>query len=524
MGTGSLDETTLPSGAAARRPSPELGAGPSVPALTVLFHPDSARIGDRALLRPLLRGHPAALSRREPLFGCGARQERPLGDRHLSRSPWLLTAEGEGVRLDPGSSPFPLRIGGSEVVRPRTLQAEELEAGVVLELAGRIVLLLHRHRLAMAAPPAPHGLVGESSGLVRVRSEIERVADLEVPVLLRGETGTGKELVAAAVHQASGRDGAFVAVNLAAVPESLAAAELFGARKGAFTGASQAQPGYFLRAERGTLFLDEVAEASSELQAQLLRVLETGEIQPLGGQQPTRVDVRLVAATDADLEARIADGRFRSPLLHRLAGFEIRLPPLRDRRDDFGRLLLHFLGIELERVRESHRLAADDATRWLDPGLVARLAALPWPGNVRQLRNAVRQLVIGSRGLPKLDAGPALERLLAGEPEMAPGPSPTGAPRRARRKPSSLSEEEVRQALESRRFDLKTTAEELGISRTSLYALLERFPTLRAPAEIRNPEIRRAFEECGGDLEAMVARLELSKRTLRRRLRELGLI
>jgi len=521
------------------------GAGPedldtSVPALSVLYHPDLARIGERALLRQLLHGGSVVLSRREPLFSApGSVHEQPLRDRHLSRSPWQLSAVDGGVRLTPGSSPAQILAAGHPLSAATTFSAAELENGVVLELAGRVVLLLHSHHLSAAAAPRRFDLVGDSSALVRVRADIERVADLEVPVLLRGETGTGKELVATAIHRASRRPGAFLAINLAAIPASLASAELFGARKGAFTGASQTQPGYFVQAEGGTLFLDEIGETPLEVQVQLLRVLETGEIQTLGAQQPRSVNVRLIAATDADLEARIAAGTFRSPLLHRLAGYEIRLPALRSRRDDIGRLFLHFLRRELETLGEADRFHAEDATRWLPPQLVARLAALDWPGNVRQLRNVVRQLVIGSRGLPKLESSPPIEALLAAQdgPESSTKP-PTEEPQHEaqhglevqatppqlpRRKPATVSEEELREVLHAQRWDLKSTAEKLQISRTSLYALIGKFPGLRVPKDVRNKEIRRVFAQCDGDHEAMVETLKISLRALRRRLREMGL-
>jgi two-component system nitrogen regulation response regulator GlnG len=177
-------------------------------------------------------------------------------------------------------------------------------------------------------------------------------------VLLRGETGTGKELAARALHDAGPRRRrGFLAVNMGAVPPTLAAAELFGAARGAFTGADQKRIGYFTRADGGTLFLDEIGETPAEVQILLLRALDNREIQPVGGGDPQPVDVRLIAATDADLEGAMAAVRFRSTLLHRLSGYEIFLPQLRDRREDFGRLFLHFLSQELEATGQTGRLA-----------------------------------------------------------------------------------------------------------------------------------------------------------------------
>jgi two-component system nitrogen regulation response regulator GlnG len=344
-------------------------------------------------------------------------------------------------------------------------------------------------------------------------------------VLLRGESGTGKELVAEALHQAGRRrDGPFVAVNMAAVPASLAAAELFGAARGAFTGADRRRDGFFARAHGGTLFLDEVGEMPAEVQTLLLRCLETGEIQPVG-EAPRRVDVRLVAATDADLEGAVAAGRFRAPLLYRLDGYRIRLPPLRDRREDFGRLLVEFLRQELQAVGEPERLEAE--TPWLPAPLVARLVLHSWPGNVRQLRNVVRQLVIANRGRTEARLDPALEEALL-EPAAAPPPPsapPPPAPVQAEpRKPADVTEEELLAALRATRFRPHAAARRLGIPRPSIYHLMKKSPRLQAAAHLTPEDLEAARRRFGADVAAMAAALEVSEQGLRRRLRQLGLL
>jgi two-component system, NtrC family, nitrogen regulation response regulator GlnG len=510
-------------------------AGP-LPALTVLFHPEIRRIGARALLGELVRGHEVRLSRLEPeLAQPGALHGETLDDPHISRRPLRLRPCPGGVEILQGDSRTRIAIDGERLAGSRQLAAAELQEGVVLELADRVVLLLHL--FAPPAVPAPagaicsQGLVGESAEMVRVRSEVRLVADLAVPVLIRGETGAGKELVARAVHDAGPRRrGPFVSVNLGAIPPALAASELFGAARGAFTGAVQAQDGYFRRAHGGTLFLDEIGETPEEVQPALLRALETGEIQPVGTQSPLRVDVRIVAATDSDLERRVQAGTFRGPLLHRLAGYSMWLAPLRERRDDLGRLLVHFLRQELDALGEAHRLDSHPTSPpWLPPALVSRLARYPWPGNVRQLRNAVRQLVIGSRGLPQLQAGPGFERLLADtQPGSAVPAHPGGAaapPALAarRRKPSDVPKREVLEALRTHRWNLKSTAEHLGISRPSLYALIEECPEIRKAGDLSVDEITRCHGTCRGELDTMVERLQVSRSALKRRIRELGL-
>jgi two-component system nitrogen regulation response regulator GlnG len=393
-----------------------------------------------------------------------------------------------------------------------------------------------------------------------VRTAIERVVDLPVPVLIRGETGTGKELVARAIHDKSPRrDGPFVSVNLGAIPRELAAAELFGAIRGAYTGATRDRDGLFRAAHGGTLFLDEVGEAPPEVQVTLLRVLETGEILPVGADKPTAIQVRLIAATDANLEDQIRQGQFKAPLLHRLSGFEVRLPPLRERREDIGLLFHHFAREELEAVGEAHRLSPHDpyARPWLPAHVAAQLVRYAWPGNIRELRNVTRQLVIESRGLPQVQLDPRLAEQL-GVPGSSREPIPVRPPsdpaievRRppsdpaievkrssdpvievkrpsdpaieVRRKPSDVTESELLEALRACAWDLKAAADRLRIPRPSIYDLIERSPNIRTAGDLGAEEITQCFHACGGDLDAMVTQLQVSKRALNRRLRELGL-
>lgn len=508
----------------------------TVPGLTILAHPDARRAGERAPLLELASGREERLSRLEPAFAApGEPWRRPLVDPYLSRRPLVLSPEPDaGIRLSCRDSPVAVVADGEPVSGERVFTDREVERGVVLLLAQRIALLLHRFR-PFSEPGLPRfGLIGESEPLVELRQQIRQVADLEVSVLLRGETGTGKELLAQAIHQASARrDRPYLAVNMGAIPSSLAASELFGAAKGAYTGADQKRRGFFSRADGGTLFLDEIGEVPPEIQPLLLRALENGEIQPVGAEQIFRVDVRTIAATDSDLEAAIAAGRFRAPLLHRLSGYEIRLPPLRERRDDIGRLFVHFLSQELELMGEAHRLdpPGPEGRSWLHASVVARLALYDWPGNVRQLRNIARAIAVESRGSAEVRLGPQIERLLApspGEthpPTARPEPLPQEpmppAPRR--RSPQEVSEAELVAALRANRWEPRPTAEQLGISRASLYLLIDACPRIRKASDLERDELEGVFQECGGRFAAMAEKLEVSEEGLKRRLKKLNL-
>ena len=248
-------------------------------------------------------------------------------------------------------------------------------------------------RALTAELSADRRLVGSSAALRAIRELIETVGATDARVLLTGESGTGKELVAAALHAASPRaDAAFIRVNSAAIPRELIESEMFGHEKGAFTGAHQARRGTLELADRGTLFLDEVADLSAEAQAKLLRAIETGEYQRVGGSRTLKVDVRILAATNRDLRTEVQAGRFRDDLYYRLNVVPIRMPPLRDRLDDVPELVAHFLARHHERTGAPIPVVTADAL-----GLLQRYR---WPGNVRELANICERMAILHAGLP----------------------------------------------------------------------------------------------------------------------------
>jgi two-component system nitrogen regulation response regulator GlnG len=510
------------------------GDAERVPTLTLLCHPQASRVGERALLVGLGAGESVGVSRASPkLDQPGGRSPQPLADPFLSRDPLVTLEEREGTLwLDRRPSSAAVRVDGEVLSGRRAVTRAELEAGLVLELADRCVLLLHAC-LAVHSKPAPSfGFVGESDAIRRLRRELARVAATDMRVLVRGETGTGKELAARAVHGASARAaGPYEAVNMGAIQPSLAASALFGHVRGAFSGAVADSVGHFAAADDGTLFLDEIGETEPAVQAMLLRTLETGELLRVGDRRARAIDVRLVSATDADLEAAVAAGRFREPLLHRIAELTLAVPPLRERRDDVGRLVVHFLRELLSPAEQARLLDGEIGDHpWLDAGVVAHLARARWPGNVRQLRNVVRQLAVHGREAPRIALDPALEGSLA---EAPPAPSTMGAPEAIgaaptrdgegakRARPLQLTDDEILGALAKTGWKRGPAADLLGIARSSLYALIASNPRISRATDLSAEEVNAALAKHGGDVTAAAVELRVSEQGLKLRLKAL---
>jgi two-component system nitrogen regulation response regulator GlnG len=358
--------------------------------------------------------------------------------------------------------------------------------------------------------------------MATVRQSILAVAPLSIPVLIRGETGTGKELTAQAIVSNGPRASKpFVDVNIGALPENLAAAEIFGHERGAFTGAAQSRDGYFHEANGGTLFLDEIGLAGADVQTALLRVLETGEVRRLGSTTSRSVDVRLIAATDSTTIDRAVEGEgFSQALFHRLSASSIHLPPLRHRREDLGVLLLHFLKEALALTGDVQRLETPpDAKRpWLSAEVIPVLAAAAWPGNVRQLGNFAMEIAIANRSLPLARVPQKLlESLRPGTPvEASPFAPPAMVPTRTER-PSPT---QVREALERNGFQPAKAARELRVARTTIYDHMRRDPDLRLLANLSDEDFQRHVDDCNGDLQLLAKRLRVSYRALQLRLKK----
>ena len=319
------------------------------------------------------------------------------------------------------------------------------------------------------AVEARYQMVGESPGLRQIGDAIKRAAPTNATVLILGESGAGKELVARAIHRNSLRSRErFIQVNCAAIPEELIESELFGHEKGSFTGATEKQIGKFEQADRGTIFLDEVADMSPKTQAKVLRVLQEGEVERLGSSRTIKVDVRVIAATNKDLEAEIEKGTFREDLFFRLSVIPIVVPPLRDRRDDIPSLVRHFADIfSREHNRRPQRFT---------PAALEHMKKARWKGNIRELRNTVERLIIMTPG-ETIDVND-LEDIVRIE-SRAPAPDNGGG---EKERPGTLREfKEVAERaflvdkLREHNWNISKTAEVIGTPRSNLYKKLEQY-------------------------------------------------
>jgi two-component system response regulator HupR/HoxA len=320
-------------------------------------------------------------------------------------------------------------------------------------------------------------LLGDSPAMQRVFEVMEKVAQTDATVLLSGETGTGKDLVAHAIHQAGSRKGRrFLAQNCGALPETLLESELFGHKRGAFTGAHADKEGLFEICHGGTIFLDEVGEMTPGMQVRLLRVLQDGEIRPLGSAETRKVDVRIIAATNRDLRKEVAQGRFREDLYYRLRVVEIALPPLRERREDIPLLAQHFLDVANQRMGRE--------LKGFTQAAMQRLLAHPWSGNVRELENEIERAVAlsGDRDTISLDMLSDHLRGPGGDAPPLAGP-PAGAPRdwHLSNAVDDLKRHMIRSALGETGSKTRA-AERLGIPRQSLQKMMKRLG-LQAPDE-----------------------------------------
>jgi transcriptional regulator with PAS, ATPase and Fis domain len=322
---------------------------------------------------------------------------------------------------------------------------------------------VHTLRTRLGEELTLNELIGSSAAMERVKDIIGKVAVTDSPVLIEGESGTGKELVAAAIHRLSSRaKGPFIPVNCSAIPSDLLESEFFGHVRGAFSGAVADALGLFRGANEGTIFLDEIAELPPALQVKLLRVLQEMQVRPVGSTKAYPVDVRVIAATNRNLEQAMTDGSFRQDLFYRVNVIRITLPPLRERREDIGALVHHFLRRFNRRFRRDIRGIAPDA--------LEALTAFDFPGNVRELENLIeRAFAMGAREQITLADLPTLTTRAPGLPPVSPRALPTLA---------DMEKDLILRALAILKNDKEEAARALGISRRTIYRRLKDYGKL----------------------------------------------
>ena len=501
--------------------------------LTIGWHPERHRIGEQYICTNA--SDALGLSRYLPMFQNPGGERLGLGYNGISREPLAITRDADdGIRIRPSHSRMAVEVNGVEINGEVHLTGAQIEAGAVLGLGRAVLLCLHWMRCLPKLNPVD-GLIGVGEVAIKTRDLIRQAARTDSAVLLLGETGTGKEVAACAIHALSQRAAMpLVCVNMAALNESLAAADLFGAAKGAYTGAAGTRAGLFGQAQGATLFLDEVGNTPVPVQPMLLRVLETGDYRPLGAERDLRSTARLIAATDQDLFG----GGFNQALLRRLESFTIHIAPLRARREDIGLLLAHLLAnSKLEKANELV----------LPIGLISRFLNYDWPGNIRQLTHVFKRslLALQQGEMPGFDSlveitperitasATARAAAVAAMPavgESAPAasaPAPTSAVPEAapasRKKLADISEQDVLAAMQASEWEIQGAAQMLGVSRPSMYKLLATHSQIRRAEQIPREEIVQALAQCGGDMDVCATRLKTPSEALRRYLQILGL-
>jgi DNA-binding NtrC family response regulator len=417
--------------------------GPARPRLILAYAHGGRREVEHAALPP----EGVLLGRDALLFPGGLLDDTQLSRRHAELRP----ERGRWILRDLGSR------NGTFVDGTRLAGDCPIESGAVIRVGATLLVYARMAASGSERVPVAPSLVGMSDATAAVRRAIELAAGRQRAVLITGETGTGKELVAEALHQHSGRPGRLVAVNCAAFAEGTLASELFGHVRGAFTGAVGDRPGLFRSAHQGTLLLDEVGEMPAALQAQLLRALETGRVRPVGASDDTAVDVVVVGATNRDLVAEVAAGRFRADLYSRLAQWMIHLTPLRERREDLPYLVRHL----------AERAGA--GARGMSVKLAEALLVHPWPLNVRGLRNVLAIAALASPPDGPLDLLPEVAAAL--EASRALAPEAAGATPRPQEVPTA---EQLAEALDHFHGKVAAVARHFGATRQQLYRWLEK--------------------------------------------------
>lgn len=501
------------------------GSSRPLPTLMVMYHPDLARVGDRVIVGELASGRPFHLSRQQPAFSpLHNTTPRPLDDPFISRTPITLVQSAGGLTIKRGEARTALAVNGQPVQAERFIGDDRLQRGVVLTLGRRVVLWLQWRPQPAGQPKARYGLIGESAALLKAICDLETAAASDDPALLCGPAGTGKALFARAIHDASPRHhNPYLAVNTASLSPEIATMAQRGVQATAETEAGE-QSGYFQRAAGGSLFIKDIDTTPKALQPLLLRALETGHCMSKDGTVAQNFQTRVIAGTTEDLATLVRNDRFHGPLRQRFAGLVIHVPALAARMEDLGLLFKHFLEQEVCRVGCQHRLRQQDpqADPWLPAPLAAALFEYDWPGNLRQLQQCARQLVMAGQYLDQIpmaewDQFQADASAWDADVRIQPLDTEDGRPL------ETISTDTLHTAMTAERYELSAVAARLNISQHVLYALIRRTAGLHLIGDLEPATIIDAFQQTNGDMDAMVTALQVSKSALAQRVHELGL-
>jgi DNA-binding NtrC family response regulator len=488
-----------------------------LPTLRILFHPDLHRIGGATPCGLFTPGQELVIGRLEPGFlDPDGGPSHPLDDPCISREQLSVTWTSADT--------FAIRSIGARQIELLRLDGSSLSAGqaagpgTVIAIGDRALLLLEMGCNRQGQERL--GLDGDSELMWSLRNKISGAAVSDSTVLVHGESGVGKELVARAIHDSGARrDQPWLVLNCAAIPENLLESELFGHVRGAFTGADADKIGLFRAAEGGTLFLDEIGELPLALQGKMLRVLQEHAVRPVGGVTELPVQARVIAATNRDLGQEVTSGRFREDLYYRLTTLMIQVPPLRQRREDIPQLFCRLFAECTRRHPELERFWCPPSqhTPPLPMSFVKDLLTAQFSGNVRHLRNIVERCAVANLQSKAFAVPQEVRDELLDRPLPSTGPDASAGDAR------EIDDKELLLLLEQHDYVQRRVAQVLGVSHTTIDRRMRELG-LRRPKDIPAEELEQAAVRTGNDLDQMARLLKVSRRGLKLRLTALGML
>ena len=473
-------------------------------ALTIAFHPDTSRIGEQCVLRHMMNGEPITLNRNQPGFAQHGEMPMPLEDSHISRSPVLLSVDGEELVIDPTQTSTEVVLQSEWIREATRVPLWKVKKGITLKLADRVMLCVHFSHSGRKQQ-ASRGLIGHGDAIDEVREMIGDLAADDDPTLLIGEHGVGKRRVAKAIHDASSRGGrAFEVLDLSAIPPEHVKQAVRG------------EDGALLRANGGTLFVEGLAEVDDEIQGMFIDLVTKGHVVNVAGQSQS-VDIRLIVGSGRALEHAVSEGHLRSEFVA-LFAVSLHIPPLRHRIEDISPLFLHFLKQSLRERGQVVLLQDGGPGRplWLPPDFIGRLIRHQWPGNANQLA-AIANAVADTCGQGyTVRVTKEVERYLDDAATYDHGLG-LGMPATGHVAPSDVSDQDLLGALKAYRWNATATATHLGTSVRAVNDLMDASPMFKTPARLSEAALQGSLRQYGGDLTLAAEQLQVAIRGLQRR-------